>query len=156
MKHTTKSDQETFDLGRKFAGRLKGGEVIGLIGPLGAGKTVFTQGLAAGLGVKKTINSPTFVIMKVYEVKGKKLVDRKKDMDSHPISNIEDRISKLVHIDAYRLNSYADIEAIGAPDYFGRSDAVTVIEWADRIKELVPDKIITFQILESKRKITIK
>jgi len=77
----------------------------------------------AGLGVKNIVNSPTFVIMKVYDIK-----------------KTTSRIKKLVHIDAYRLQSTADLEVIGAQDYFNRLDTITVIEWIDKIKSDIPKK----------------
>lgn len=124
MKIITKNEKATFNFAKKFAESLQGGEIIGLIGDLGAGKTVFTKGLAAGLGVKNIVNSPTFVIMKVYDIK-----------------KTTSRIKKLVHIDAYRLQSTADLEVIGAQDYFNRLDTITVIEWIDKIKSDIPKKI---------------
>ncbi|HOZ55632.1 MAG: tRNA threonylcarbamoyladenosine biosynthesis protein TsaE [Parcubacteria group bacterium ADurb.Bin316] len=123
MKIITKNEKATFNFAKKFAESLQGGEIIGLIGDLGAGKTVFTKGLAAGLGVKNIVNSPTFVIMKVYDIK-----------------KTTSRIKKLVHIDAYRLQSTADLEVIGAQDYFNRLDTITVIEWIDKIKSDIPKK----------------
>ncbi|MCG2690967.1 tRNA (adenosine(37)-N6)-threonylcarbamoyltransferase complex ATPase subunit type 1 TsaE [Candidatus Parcubacteria bacterium] len=121
MGHITSSEKETFNFAKKFAKRLKGGEIIGLTGDLGAGKTVFAKGLAAGLGVKKNITSPTFVLMKVYQTK-------------YP------NIKYLIHIDAYRLKTPQDLIAIGAEEYFNRPDTVTVIEWADKIKKILPKK----------------
>lgn len=122
MKHISNSEQETFDFAKAFAASLKGGEVIGLCGNLGAGKSVFARGLAAGLGIKKKITSPTFVLMNVYPVK-------------------HANIKFLCHIDAYRLKGEADLAAIGALDYFGRADTITLIEWADKIKGLLPKGI---------------
>lgn len=110
----TKSEEETFNLGKKLAGKLSGGEVIALEGDLGAGKTVFSQGLCAGLGYKKRVQSPTFVLMKIYSLE-------------------KDKIKQICHIDAYRLNSLGDLEAIGARDYFNQKNTVTVIEWADKL-----------------------
>ncbi len=125
----TNSEQETFDWAKKFAHKLKGGEIIGLIGDLGAGKTVFAKGLAKGLGIKNTITSPTFVIMKVYEIR-----------------NLTSDIRHLAHIDAYRLKSEKDIIAIGADEYFKRKDTVTVIEWPENIKKCLPEKTIYVNI----------
>jgi len=119
----TNSEKQTFNLAKKFAKKLKGGEVIGLIGNLGAGKTIFAKGLAIGLGIKQTVNSPTFVLMKIYPVR-------------HPTSDIR----HLIHIDAYRIKSGQDITAIGAEEYFNRSDVITIIEWADKIKQILPKK----------------
>lgn len=121
MRFLSTSEKQTFDFAKNFSKKLKGGEVLGLIGDLGAGKTVFSRGLAKGLGIKKKITSPTFVLMRVYPVKKK-------------------RIKFFVHIDAYRIKSARDLEAIGAKEYFGRPDAITVIEWPDKIKKILPKK----------------
>ena len=115
MKIITKSEKETIGIAKEFADQLKGGEVLGLIGDLGAGKTCFTKGLALGLGIKKNITSPTFVLMKAYPTKHK-------------------TIKNFIHIDAYRLHSYDDLLAIGIEDYIGKEDSVVIIEWADRVK----------------------
>jgi len=123
MKKITNSEKETFEFARKFARELKGGETIGLVGDLGAGKTIFTKGLAKGLGVKQTITSPTFVLMKIYD-----------------ISNRKSHISHLVHIDAYRIRSKNDLLALGIEEYFERDDLIVVIEWADKIKKILPKK----------------
>ncbi len=138
----TNSEQETFDFAKKFAESLKGGEVIALEGDLGAGKTVFTKGLAEGLGVKRTVTSPTFVVMKVYDVIEQKF-----------------GIKKLVHIDAYRLDSVQSAKTIGAEEYFGSPDTVTVIEWPEKIKNALPHKLIRFKFTtedNDKRKIEQK
>lgn len=133
MKYIFKSEKETFAFAKKYAAKLKGGEIIGLVGDLGAGKTVFTKGLAAGLGIKKTITSPTFVLMKVYPLK-------------------DNDIKQLVHIDAYRLKGSAGFETIGANDYFGDKNTVTVIEWADMIKKILPPKTKIIKIFIDKEK----
>ena len=133
----TNSEKETLALAKKYAKTLKGGEIIGLIGNLGAGKTVFVKGLASGLGLKKNITSPTFVIMKPYLVK-------------------RGKIKNFVHIDAYRLKSGQDLITIGAQEYFSQPRTLTVIEWADRVKKVLPKrtKYIKIKILEdNKRKI---
>lgn len=127
MKITSNTEKETFALAKKFAKDLRGGEVLALTGNLGAGKTVFTKGLAAGLGVKKNITSPTFVLMKIYPVK---------------IKNIK----KLCHIDAYRLKTYKDLSAIGAEDYINNPNTITVIEWAQKIKNYLTKNIIYVNI----------
>ncbi len=115
------SAKQTFNFAEKISKKLTGGEVFGLIGNLGAGKTIFTKGLAKGLGIKKTITSPTFILMRPYPVK-------------HP------KIKQLVHIDAYRIASPRDLLAIGFEELIGRPDTVTVIEWADKIKKILPKK----------------
>lgn len=133
---TTNSAKQTFEFAKDFAKTLKGGEIIGLIGDLGAGKTVFAKGLAKGLGVKKTVTSPTFVLMKVYKI-----------ADCRPArlaTQVAGRlpIAELIHIDAYRLRSGGDLKAIGAEEYFNRPDVAVVIEWADKIKKTLPAKTI--------------
>lgn len=111
---TTNSEAETFKMAEKLAGRLKGGEVIGLYGDLGAGKTVFSQGLCAGLGCEKKVQSPTFVLLKVYPVQNKK-------------------IKQICHIDAYRVTSFKDLETIGAEEYLKDKNTVVLIEWAGKL-----------------------
>ena len=131
-----KSEKQTRAWARKFASGLKGGEVLCLGGDLGSGKTAFTKGLAQGLGVKQIITSPTFVLMKVNE------------------GNLN-----LVHIDAYSLSSGEDLKAIGASDYFSDPNYVTVIEWADKVKDVWPKKriMIWFEVKgKNQREIIIK
>lgn len=141
MRFNTESEKETYQLGKKIARDLQGGEVLILSGELGAGKTILVKGLAAGLGVKDVVTSPTFVIMKVYHLGG---------------ANVG--IRDLAHIDCYRVGEPEAIADIGAVEYFNRSDAVTVIEWGERIKEILPKKIkkINIKILKNNlRQITI-
>ena len=71
MQAITLSEQETYDFAKEYAKKLKGGEIIGLIGELGAGKTIFTKGLATGLGIERTVTSPTFIILNTYPVNRK-------------------------------------------------------------------------------------
>lgn len=132
------SEKEMIKFAVDFVKKLKGGEIIGLIGDLGAGKTVFVKGLAKGLGIKETIISPTFVLMKIYS-----------------LSKKQEEIKNLVHIDVYRLTNPEGIIAIGANEYWQRSDTVTVIEWADKIKKILPPqtKFIKFKIKKEAREI---
>ena len=111
----TLSPEETFNEGKKFASRLSGGEVIALVGELGAGKTVFTKGLCEGLNVKNPVISPTFTIANEYDA----------DL-------------KIYHFDAYRLSGSEEAAAIGMEDYM-MGDAVCVIEWAEKVKEVIPE-----------------
>lgn len=167
---TTTSAKQTFNFAKKFALKLKGGEVICLIGNLGAGKTIFVKGLAACLGIKKNITSPTFVLMRVYPIKSRLLggaqsvfnrVNKIRNLKSPLRQSFSEasEIRNLVHIDAYRLKSAKDISAIGAEEYFGRSGTVTVIEWADKVKKILPKKAIFVKIIDredNKRIINIK
>ena len=109
------SVEETWALAREFAKELKPGDVVCLEGDLGAGKTTFTQGLAAALGVPGRVTSPTFCIVQEHQ---------SKDV-------------LLVHMDLYRLRGEEDVEAIGWEDYLARG-AILVIEWPDRAGGLVP------------------
>lgn len=137
----TRSHKETLAYGQKFAWRLKGGEVIGLVGELGSGKTTFTQALAKALHVKENITSPTFVILKNYPAK------------------IDDKKIDFVHVDAYRMEKPEDIESVGLSDYLNRQDTIIVIEWADKIKKILPKGTIYINfdyIAENTRKISVK
>jgi tRNA threonylcarbamoyladenosine biosynthesis protein TsaE len=138
MKIISNSEKETYDAGKNFAKTIKHGMVIGLNGELGAGKTIFSKGIAAGLGVKETINSPTYVLMKIYPVKKHKI------------------IKQFCHIDAYRINNARDITNIGIEEYLNDKNILTIIEWADNIKNILPANIINIQITDigdGKRKI---
>lgn len=117
---TTKSSRDTQRLAEKLAGNLNNGDVVGLIGELGAGKTCFIQGLAKGLNVPESyyVSSPTFTIMKIYP--GDK---------------------KLYHFDFYRLTDPVEFDDIGFEDCLG-GDGVVVIEWADRFLDLLPKDMI--------------
>jgi len=130
-KYLTTSEKQTFNLGKKLTNTFKGGDILALSGSLGAGKTIMAKGIAAGLGIKKIITSPTFVLMKVYSIKAKsyKLI-----------------VNKLVHIDCYRILNPQEIIDIGAVEYFGRPDTIVVIEWAEKIKNILPRQIIKINI----------
>ena len=118
MKKISKSVEETMEIGAKFAKGLKRGDCVALIGDIGAGKTVFTKGIAKALGVKNAryVNSPTFVIIKEYEGR-----------------------LPLYHFDLYRLDGHSDFDDMNYEEYF-YGDGVTVIEWADKIRGLLPDR----------------
>jgi tRNA threonylcarbamoyladenosine biosynthesis protein TsaE len=139
MKFLSTSEKQTFNLAKKFSKNLTGGQVLGLIGNLSAGKTVFAKGLAQGLGIKKNITSPTFILMKVYPVKSFRRSERN-SAKSGVISRGKLRIKFLIHLDAYRIKSIEDLISIGANEYFNRPDTITVIEWADKIKKILPKK----------------
>lgn len=109
------SPEETFEIARQLGQQAKPGEIYCLSGDLGVGKTVFSQGFGCGLGITEDINSPTFTILQTYE-SGK---------------------IPLYHFDVYRLGDAAEMEEIGYDDYlFG--EGVCLIEWAERIREILP------------------
>lgn len=141
----TNSSQETFDLGIKIGQILEGGEILALQGNLGAGKTCFVQGLAKGLGVNGKVNSPTFNILKVYKIS----------------KNIKAKINPQVfcHIDTYRLRNEKDLLSLGIEEFFNDVKTVTVIEWAEKVKKILPKKtmVIKFKhISENQREISIR
>ena len=124
----TNSQEETINLAKEYITTLKG-NVLGLIGDLGTGKTVFTQGLAKELGVKEIVKSPTFVLMKVYDT-------------NHKV------IKKLVHVDAYRLTNAQELIDIGLTEYLNKKDTLVVIEWADKVKDFLPKETIMINFKE--------
>lgn len=121
----TGKPEETQEIAKKFAQELAGGEVLALFGDLGSGKTTFMQGLAKGLGIKQRIISPTFILQRSYKVK----------------SSQEQGIKHLHHLDLYRLKGKRDIQGLSLSELF-RNDSVVAIEWADKIKDLLPQQHI--------------
>jgi tRNA threonylcarbamoyladenosine biosynthesis protein TsaE len=129
----TTSPEETGQFAEKLAAHLKPGAVLTLEGDLGAGKTTFTKGLAKGLGVTKTVNSPTFTIIKEY--KGR---------------------LPLYHMDVYRLDD--SFEDLGFDEYF-EGEGVTVVEWAHLIQDQLPEELLSLSIYregDSTRRIVLK
>lgn len=149
MRYLSKSEKQTKKIAEQLAKKLKGGEVIALIGDLGAGKTTFIQGLAKGLKIKKNVNSPTFVLMKIYPVKqlafGEFPASRGFNR-VNPLQNLSSNIQYLCHIDAYRIKNPAELADIGVLEYFKDKNIVSVVEWADKIKSILPKKIIEILI----------
>lgn len=119
----TFSEEETFALGEKIGKEAKPGQVYTLLGDLGVGKTVFTQGVAKGLGITEAISSPTFTIVQVYE---------------------EGRMP-FYHFDVYRIGDIEEMDEIGYEDYF-YGDGISFVEWANLIEELIPDNRIQITI----------
>ena len=117
---TTKKPEETARVGEELAHHLmnRGGAILCLYGQLGAGKTTFTQGFARGLGITTRLLSPTFIIVRRYQI---------------PTNNFF-----LNHVDLYRLQTLPEMEGIGLPEIFSDCASYTVIEWAERLGELLP------------------
>lgn len=136
MTHSSQNVHETESIAAALAGRLRGGECIALHGNLGAGKTQFVRGLVRGLGgPSKAVSSPTFVLLNVYP--GGRLT--------------------VYHLDAYRVSGSDDFEAIGFPELLEQG-GVVVVEWAERVRELMPPTRIDVRITpvgESARTIEI-
>ena len=112
-----KNEHDTEEFGMKLASSLEPGDIVALIGDLGTGKTTLTKYIAKGLGVTENIDSPTFNIVKEHK----------------------SGIIPLFHFDVYRLSSGDELLAIGADEYF-YSDGVCIIEWADIVADVVPEK----------------
>ncbi len=125
MIRETYSSEETYALGESLGREAEPGQIYTLIGDLGTGKTVFTQGFARGLGITDYVNSPTFTILQVYE----------------------DGRLPLYHFDVYRIEEPEEMEEIGYGDYF-YGDGVTLIEWADIIGELIPEDAVRVEIVK--------
>lgn len=119
----TYSSEETYEFARALAGEAQKGDIYTLIGDLGVGKTVFTQGFAKGLGIEGPVNSPTFTILQVY------------DRGRMP----------FYHFDVYRIGDVEEMDEIGYEDCF-YGDGVCMIEWADLVKEIIPKNAIRITI----------
>lgn len=131
----TASAKQTQKIARMLAGELTrapsrgGARVIALQGDLGAGKTTFTQGFARALGIRENVLSPTFVLMKIYNLR-------------QATSGKRQRFRHLVHIDCYRIASPKDLLHLGLREILKDRDAIILIEWADRIKKIIPPDAI--------------
>ncbi|MCI5901869.1 MAG: tRNA (adenosine(37)-N6)-threonylcarbamoyltransferase complex ATPase subunit type 1 TsaE [Blautia sp.] len=119
----TKSAEETYELGKKIGMEALPGQIYTLVGDLGVGKTVFTQGVAAGLNISEPISSPTFTIVQEYE-SGR---------------------MPFYHFDVYRIGDIEEMEEIGYDDYFF-GNGICLIEWADLIEEILPEDRISVRI----------
>lgn len=143
MKHIyiSKSSQETKDIGFEMAKNLQAGSILCFSGDLGAGKTTLTQGILAGLGAPGPYTSPTFVIMKEYSL---------------PKATVTG-IRRVYHIDAYRVEA-KDIEHLGFEEWCSDLHGVVILEWPERVRELLPEKridIILNQKGEQEREIVM-
>ena len=120
------SPEDTFALGKKLGAESMGVQVYTLTGDLGAGKTVFAQGFAAGLGIREPVNSPTFTILQIYE--GGRL--------------------PLYHFDVYRIADPEEMDEIGYEDYF-YGEGVCLVEWAELVQEVLPENRIRICITKA-------
>lgn len=145
---TTNSWEDTQKFAEEFAKKSVIGQgdslpiIVTLSGELGAGKTTFVQGFAKGLGIANRIISPTFIIMRTYQIK-----------------NRNEKLKMFYHIDLYRIHNEGDLESIGLKEILHERDAVVVIEWPEKLGTLMPEKRweIKIQSLgENERNITIR
>lgn len=119
----TKNARETYEVGEKIGRKARPGQVYTLMGDLGVGKTVFTQGVANGLGITEPVSSPTFTIIQEYE---------------------EGRLP-FYHFDVYRIGCIEEMDEIGYEDYF-YGNGICLIEWANLIEEIIPEDAISITI----------
>jgi len=134
----TQNFRETKKLGKLLADELFGGEVICLYGELGAGKTTFSQGLLEGLGAQKPYTSPTFVVMKKYEVRSKKQEARSKKQEAR---SKKGEIKTIYHLDAYRVET-EDILNLGWEEIITNPSNICIVEWAERIEKIIPERAV--------------
>jgi len=133
--YVSDGEDATFELARSFAGTLVPGDIVALMGELGAGKTVFARGVARALGIEDEITSPTFTLIHEYE------------------GDIP-----LYHMDLYRMDGIREIQDIGIEDYFS-GDGVCLVEWAEKLDGLLPEsayKVTLKHLGATKREITIE
>lgn len=123
------SPKETYDAGRRVARRLEPGTVVCLVGDLGAGKTVFTQGVADGLGIDGPVCSPTFTLIQEYD--GGRV--------------------PLYHFDVYRIDGPWDMDDLGYEEYF-YGKGVCLVEWGNLIEELLPENTVYINITKDNTK----
>jgi len=148
----TKNFRETQKLGRKLAREFlgtahlcNGALVIGLEGDLGGGKTTFVQGFAKGLGIKEKVLSPTFVILKKFKITKAKSITQK--------------FKTFFHIDCYRIQNPKELLDLGFKEIISEPENIVIIEWAERVKKILPKETITlkFEFIDEKvREIVLK
>lgn len=136
MEFISQNEKETIEFAKKIAHKCKGGQVLALFGDLGSGKTTFAKGFALGLKIEKNITSPTFTIMKQYEL---------------PKNS---KAKFLVHIDCYRLATRDDLEAIGFFEFVGDKDYIVLLEWPECVWSEIKDfsQKITFTHIDDCRR----
>lgn len=142
MKYLSLSSFDTKTKACEFAKSLRGGDIVALYGNLGAGKTTFVKGMASGLGIAKRLISPTFILIRTYDVK-----------------NNKKGIKRLYHLDLYRLENDKDFKSLGLEELLEDSHSVIAIEWAEKMKNALPKKrweILFNDIDEKKRELTIQ
>ena len=123
---------DTYNLAKQLGHMAKAKDVVCLIGDLGVGKTLFSQGFAKGLGVEEYVNSPTFTIVQEYE-------------------GTDERHLTLYHFDVYRIEASEEMEEVGFTDMI-YGDGVSLIEWADMIPDILPDRYLKVTILKELEK----
>ena len=128
MKRVIQTDLDGINiLAKQLAKELKGGEIFGLVGALGTGKTTFVKAIGKQFKIKNEITSPTFILLQSFEfkLKGKNTV--------------------LYHLDLYRTKNFKEVKALGLGEFWSKPNTVTFIEWADKIKKYLPEKTMVIK-----------
>lgn len=150
MEYSVSSSKETESIGKDLAASLTGGDIVLLHGELGAGKTTFVKGLAEGLDITDDILSPTFTLMNIYKINN--------EQPASPAGGLT--INNLVHVDTYRLKDEQELINIGVEDYLGDHNTICVIEWPEKLANLLKNKKtlnVFFESMgESERKIKME
>lgn len=115
----TKGEKKTLELGEKIGRKISSPFFLALVGELGSGKTIFTKGVAKGIGVSGTVRSPSFILINQYE-----------------------GTVPLYHFDLYRLKEPRELFQIGYQEYFYAPEGIVIVEWADRIRQLLPPEYL--------------
>jgi len=139
MKHITHSAEETRALGAALARETKPGSILALRGDLGAGKTTFVQGFLEALGAEKPYVSPTFVIMKEYDLPETLRVSMRAGL-AEPSEN---SIRRVYHVDAYRMDDPEEIEKLGFAEWCEDGEGIVIVEWPEKIAPLLPPTVKT-------------
>ncbi len=134
LEFISRTPEQTQRIGARLGAALTGGDVIALVGPLGAGKTAFAQGVGIGWGATTPLISPTFVLVRRH-------------------SRPQDR-TYLYHVDLYRAPTAAEIDSVGLDEMLGASDAICLVEWADHAPDVFPDEVlwVTLRYLDEFRR----
>jgi tRNA threonylcarbamoyladenosine biosynthesis protein TsaE len=124
----TQSPAETVALGEALARRLRDGDVVLLHGDLGAGKTTLAKGIASALGIEDVVSSPSFSLVNEYDTR------------------LAAAVTRLYHLDLYRLRGEEDLASIGFEDFVAPADGVTLVEWPERAATALPDRFLLIEI----------
>ena len=132
----SKSTGQTKNFAKNLAKTLKAGDCLAIYGPLGAGKTTFIQGLAAGLSFSGRVFSPTFVFVRPYKVSDQGTGNREQRLE----------IKTIYHIDLYRVEKPIDLKTVGISEFLADKQAISVIEWPEKIEKALPERTIRVKI----------
>lgn len=144
MKLTSESLEQTNKIASDFAKTLKPGDVIALYGELGAGKTTFVQAVAQSLGIRRRIISPTYILVRNYPIP---------NTARSPLGG-----KTFSHIDLYRVQSHRDLRSVDLPEILEDPDNLTMIEWSEKAKDVLPKRRIDIHIVykgKGQRELTI-